>query len=435
MTYQIVIPMLLLTSVHMAATIQTVSHVQKCRGVQDFSYRKEPAYVNCPEEETVNFSGLKLKRIPENFVSSKSIRNVLLDRNDIRAIPRDTFKNVASMQCLNLARNQIPMKWLKFEHDNLRTLILDHQIVTESDNMMGDDKLHLADLVSNYPNLETLSINGIDEMDVIFTSVAPFPRLTTIYATDAGFTYVADSLFRDYSELRVVHLEGNKIEEIELRGTENLEALYLDRNPIQSINIDSFNRSLQVLSLSGCLLKQMIPISVSSLITLDLSSNQITDESEHRNLQSLPSLENLILNYNQLSLFPDFRHFKRLKVLLLSYNQISTIPYHVVPHQLKILSLKGNQLSAIETTTFSNLEQLEELDLSMNLLVSLPVGWQKNLKMLRYLNLETNRFTAIEYMEIGTSWALTELCVRNNAIKGIDLNSLQLVPSQCTVFL
>ncbi|CAK9808875.1 Insulin-like growth factor-binding protein complex acid labile subunit [Anthophora plagiata] len=260
-----------------------------------------------------------------------------------------------------------------------------------------------------------------------------FPRLSILYLSDNNIKHIDPFIFQDHLELKIVHLEGNNIETLNLKDIWNLEELYLDRNPIQNLVIDSFNQSLKVLSLSDCFLKQPIYISSPLLITLDMSRNQISDI-YYDVFKSIPLLENLNLMYNNIMFVPDLKYLKHLKRLFLDNNNISMLQRNFMPDSLKTLSLKRNQIDEIDKATFANLELLEELDLSFNKLESLPIDWQVNLKMLRYLNLISNRFTMISDMEISRLTSLKELCVVNNFMGSIDLNSLQIVPQECTVY-
>ncbi|CAK9822743.1 Leucine-rich repeat-containing G-protein coupled receptor 4 [Anthophora retusa] len=416
----------------MVNTAQQVSFVRKCKGIDHTIYLKRSSVLNCPEEETVNLSGLNLPTIPKNFVRSSTIENILLDRNKIRVIPTDAFKFVPKLKCLNLSRNKIPYELLTFEQPSLKTLILDYETnyLHASDDMSTDNIWDLSKISSNFPNLEILSIRGNKVTSVNIPSES-FPQLSTLYLSDNDIQYVDPFIFQNHPQLRNVHLERNNIESLNLEDVSNLEELYLDRNPIKYIDVSSLNQSLKVLSVSNCSLENLNVYST-LLITLDMSRNQI-DYIFDNQFQNVSLLENLNLMYNDLTWIPNLSYLKQLKRLFLGYNKISGFLADSIPHGLKILSLKGNQIKEFYSMGFQDLKTLEELDLSFNKLESLPTYWNEDFKMLRHLNLMSNRFTTIGDMNIGGLTNLKELCVANNFIGSIDLNSLQTVPQECTV--
>lgn len=100
-----------------------------------------------------------------------------------------------------------------------------------------------------------------------------------------------------------------------------------------------------------------------------------------------------------------------------------------------MLSLRGNQIYNINEKAFFEFTELEFLDLSENKLQSLPFAWNKNLSMLKYLNLESNYFQKIESMMLNSLFTLQKLYIKNNDIMSIDLNKLKIIPQNCTIYL
>lgn len=400
----------------------------------------------CDTEESVNLSHLQLTDVPKQAVRSRAIRSIALENNAITNVPADIFEDVPNLQCLNLGRNNIPFEQLlNFKHESLKVLIVSHQSNRQKDYdvMMGmyqqsGNNAMLQTSDAYFPNLETLHLNGVNFEFFHPQFNQSFPRLTTLYMSENRLVHM-DSyiLSRLPTSLKNLHLEKNSFETVNLKYLGNLEELYLDENPLSVVKIFDSGNTLRRLSLSKCSLQDrlgyLLQMNFRFLTELDVSYNLISSLSEDM-LQNTPSLEALSLSHNQLTTLPDLRLLTKLRSLSLSHNSIDSLADTILPSSLKILSLRGNRIRSIDTTVFSELHQLEELDLSVNMLRSLPQGWAKYIEGLKYLNLKSNQFASIGDMMVSSLLALNELHIKDNVVKAIDQSSLQLVPSHCTVY-
>ncbi|KAK6763326.1 hypothetical protein RB195_023870 [Necator americanus] len=127
---------------------------------------------------------------------------------------------------------------------------------------------------------------------------------------------------------------------------------------------------------------------LSDLVSLDLSGNRLSDVPacvcESRSLESLRLRDN-ILRSIPLNIF----YLRSLTVLDLSNNKIVHLPLSLFELPLEIVLLNGNRLDSIPHEIRQLSSTLAELDLSCNLLRSIPVDIAL-LKMLRVLNLRRN---------------------------------------------
>ena len=400
----------------------------------------------CETEESVKLSDLQLTEVPKKAVRSRAIRSIALENNSISNVPADIFEDVPNLQCLNLARNKIPFKQLlNFKHESLKVLIVNHQDPKRPTHyeFMGRmeqqpfNNMMLETSEAYFPNLESLHLNGVN-----FEFFHPyfnrsFPRLTTLYMTENQLAYTDSFMLSKLPRsLKKLHLERNNFETMKLKYVGNVEELYLDENPLDRVEIFDLDNTLRRLSLSQCSLQDRVgdlfQTNFHYLTELDVSYNQIRSISEYT-LQNTPSLEALSLSHNELTTLPDLRILTKLRSLSLSYNSIEAVADQILPSSLKILNLRGNRIRSIDTAFFE-LHQLEGLDLSENMLRSLPQEWARGIEELKYLNLKSNQFASIGDMTLGSLLALNELHIKDNVVKTIDQNSLQLVPSHCTVY-
>ena len=400
----------------------------------------------CETEESVKLSDLQLTKVPKKAVRSKAIRSIALENNAILNVPVDIFEDVPNLQCLNLARNKIPFKQLlNFKHESLKVLIVNHQDPKRPTHyeFMGRmeqqpfNNMMLETSEAYFPNLESLHLNGVnfEFFDPYFNR--SLPRLTTLYMTENQLAYVDTYMLSKLPRsVRYLHLERNNFKIIKLEYVGNVEELYLDENPLVSVELFDSDNTLRRLSLSHCSLQDSVgdifKINFRYLTELDVSYNQIRSISEYT-LQNTPSLEALSLSHNEFTTLPDLRYLTKLRSLSLSHNSIEAVVDPILPSSLKILSLRGNRIKSIDTVFFE-LYQLEKLDLSENMLRSLPQGWARDIEELKYLNLQSNQFATIGDMMVSSLTALNGLYIKDNVVKTIDENSLQLVPSHCIVY-
>ena len=399
----------------------------------------------CDTDESVKLSDLELTDVPKQAVRSRAIRSIALDNNLITNVPVDIFEDVPNLQCLNLARNKIPFKQLlNFKHESLKVLIVNHQSPTKPPDPywgMKEQSLNNAMLETSdayFPNLESLHLNGVNFEFFHPQFNQSFPRLTTLYLTENSLAHVDRYMLSKLpTSLKNLHLEKNNLDIINLEYAGNLEELYLDENPLFRVEIFDSANTIRRLSLSKCSLEdtlgELSQMNFRFLTELDVSYNKFRSLSEDT-FQNTPSLEALSLSHNQLTTLPDLRELTKLRSLSLSHNSIDSLANPSFPSSLKILSLRGNRIKSIGTTVFFELHQLEKLDLSANMLRSLPQGWAKYIEGLTYLNLKENQFASIGDMMVSSLLALNELHIKDNVLKAIDQSSLQLVPSHCTVY-
>nr|XP_055042702.1 serine-rich adhesin for platelets-like [Misgurnus anguillicaudatus] len=190
----------------------------------------------------------------------------------------------------------------------------------------------------------------------------------------------------------------------------NCSSLGLTKTPVRipataiSLNL-SHNalHSLAPLSSGRVILKGLLHLWVgsNSLDSLDLDlkknwSSTRTLSHEKRECTSwAPDLQLLSAERNHLKHLPKgLNCLKSLQILQLSYNQIFEIgPADLNLTSLKELHLQHNHIRNIHSHAFIGLQQLQVLDLSYNLLVTIPVPAYRSVRSLNaFVNISFNRW-------------------------------------------
>ncbi|CAN0006015.1 unnamed protein product [Lampetra planeri] len=241
-------------------------------------------------------------------------------------------------------------------------------------------------------------------------------KFTRLRSLDLSCNYIKSIEGLEHlKDLRELKLYGNKITIIQnLSRLNELQILHLQHNQIIKIGTAlEGKQKLKELRLDSNRLSRLSPREVaqlSSLQTLDISHNQLTDVTA---VSVLPSLEELQACGNQLSGIPELSCCEQLKVLDLSDNRITQTVDHIsLPKHLNALNLSGNVLSSLES--FGILSSLQDLDLSCNKIQTLR-GISELFPLLETLNIANNLVSSWQDLKLlGNCMNLLELCVNGN---------------------
>ncbi|KAM0062030.1 putative non-specific serine/threonine protein kinase [Helianthus debilis subsp. tardiflorus] len=159
---------------------------------------------------------------------------------------------------------------------------------------------------------------------------------------------------------------------------------------------------LITIDLSDNKLSGPIPISLFSLPnlrTLNLRSNSFSGTIPPA-LSGLKTIETLDISHNLLTgALPDSLSQLGLTRLDLSFNKIKG-PIPKLPRNLIELALRSNLLSGyLQSASFTELTQLEVVELGDNSLTGTIPGWFFLLPSLQQVNLANNKFTGIEVLK------------------------------------
>lgn len=197
--------------------------------------------------------------------------------------------------------------------------------------MITNDSMQLLERAM-FNNVTDVSIMEFGENLTEFPDITTIPHLKTLFFADSPEQITRNlSLpnYQNYPEMGTITMSGNNLVGSipDFTGMPALKQLYMSDMLITSDEIPNFNN---------------IPL----LITLDLSSNQLTTIPD---FQNLPNLVFLDLNGNLLTNTPDFQNLPKLADLNLGQN-----------------NLTGTMVN------YTNLPSLKSLNLDYNFLTELP---------------------------------------------------------------
>ena len=373
---------------------------------------------------------ISLRSLYPGIISSPDVSCLSFRNNYIDRIGSGTFHTLPNLLYLDLSKNRIPVcKLLCFggSYNRLKTLILD-----ENEKPSNDFGL---DIIQSdcFPSLESLYMRKNFLRSLQFSLKTAFPNLRHLYLSDNNIEN--EHFTRDVpSCLTHLHLQRNHISKFGGKLFDNIEFIFLDNNRIRSV-CNSYCLEDRVLRLENArrlkylslIHNEIIRIEEDSfintrdLLTLDLANNKI-ETIKTATFQNLRNLKELDLTGNCLTRVPDLTENNQLLTVSLGYNKIETIrtgSFRELKFLKKII-LSNNRICKIETDSFIDLINLEELDLSYNRLHHLDRFWMRHQGSLKSLDVRGNLFTAFAHLCLESARHLSIVYMQNNPLISVS---------------
>eukprot|EP00058_Branchiostoma_floridae_P027874 XP_002613365.1 hypothetical protein BRAFLDRAFT_68350 [Branchiostoma floridae] len=374
-----------------------------------------PKYCNCSDfgnEYTVYCRGENITAIPRDIPKNTSRLDVcftpitMLRKGDFVDMPKlkqlnvwwnlnltmvelGTFDNLPTITSLGLFNNsftKLPtglfdsLKNLKtFDAHNSKLETIQHGLFTDHPTLQ---EIRLP--LNNITGLEDAAFGGL-------------PHLTSLYLSSNSLTSLNPSVFEGSPKLKSLDVDDNAITAISkdtFAGT-NFELLYLNRNAINTVDVDSFSnlKSLQYVSLDQNNIKDLQDVfkDLPQLQSVSLFDNKLT--SIEGVFQNLPKLGTLSLNGNQIT-------------------KISSTTFDSVP-AMTSLSLSNNAIAEVESGAFRNLDSLDSLYIDNNQIPEISLAGLHSLTTLTMNVNNLQRFPT----DLEDANQLTYLTLTSNPIK------------------
>ncbi|KAM8999796.1 podocan isoform 3-T3 [Sarcophilus harrisii] len=480
----------------------------------------------CTQEGVVDCGGIDLREFPGDL--PEYTNHLSLQNNQLEKIYPDELSRLHRLETLNLQNNRLTSRGLPEEAfkqlTNLNYLYLANNKLTLAPRFLPS-ALVSADFAANFltkiygltfgqkPNLRSVYLhnnkladaglpdnmfNGSSNVEILIMSsnflkyvpknlpralyklhlknnklekipAGAFSELTSLrelylqnnYLTNEGMD---NETFWKLSSLEYLDLSSNNLSEIPAGLPRNIVLLHLEKNAIRSVGPDVLTqiRNLEYLLLHSNKLKakgihplafqglkklhtvhlynnvlERVPGGLPRRVrTLMILHNQISGIARN-DFATTYFLEELNLSYNKITspqVHRDaFRKLRLLKSLDLSGNLLQTLPLGL-PKNVQVLKLKSNYLGAVARGALAGMAQLRELYLTNNRLRSraVPPRTWADLASLQLLNMAGNQLTEIPE---GLPESLEYLYLQNNMISSVSENAFESTPNLKGIFL
>lgn len=366
---------------------------------ESFAQMRELSYIN------LSFNQLKL--LPRGLFlpdAHSHLVEIELSYNALERLEPQTFHNLGDLQTLNLQSNRLRsiarhafhnmefLRYIDLSHNRLSNI--SHAAFTILPNLAALDLMHnqLCSIsmksfhyVSNAttPLRLNLSHNHISIFDDELSSYM------YIYQLDISHNHVAksDSFTNLANTLRFLNMAHNALGNLQSSAfgdLELLEILNLSHNNLSSLRRRSFQ-------------------GLNSLQELDLSHNQL-DQLQVEQFSNLRKLRILRISSNRLRALPrEVFMNTRLEFLDISDNQLSVWPvpaFTDIGFTLRSIQMSRNNLEYLDASMFVNSQFLYDISLARNRITILPDNTFSFLNNLTNLDLSENPLVTTNLREV-----------------------------------
>ncbi|KAG8014191.1 PH domain leucine-rich repeat protein phosphatase 1 [Nibea albiflora] len=300
------------------------------------------AICDIPTLTEVNLSCNYLVSVPSSVGAMANLQTFLLDGNSLDELPNE----LGSLQRLSYVG-------LSFNQFNHVPQVLEQLASMEKLCMAGNNLETLT-----LQNFRLLRVKHIDlRLNKISSMVPDEPDLlrhvTQLDVRDNRLTDLDASVF---PRLEVLHCERNRIASLKAKGC-LLKGIYASNNELRQLDVSPVPSNFSYMDISRNHMESLPDwlCEAKKLEVLDVSHNLITELPAR--LLCSNSLRKLSAGHNQLQKLPERVERPLLEVLDVQHNQLVELPCN--------LFLKSDSKMA-------KLEELEEVDLSGNMLKTVP---------------------------------------------------------------
>ncbi|KAF7269746.1 hypothetical protein GWI33_017264 [Rhynchophorus ferrugineus] len=351
-----------------------------------------------------------------------NLKHFQFSYDNLSSISKHSLKHLNNLERLELYNNQIknlrdvPLCGLR----KLKILDLSQNVLTDLDEFFfqcdGEQeqiKLQLNDSVSR-PNIYRTSFYNISGHSV---------DISELDLSQNSIRTLGESLEK-LEKLRFLDLSFNeltKVNNLHFATLSRLEKLVLKHNQLQHFQASIFENKtqLRVVDVSYNDLNEITVFNVPRLQYLNVGYNSLVTVI----LRNLPNLREVHLNDNNFAeISPDdFESLPNLFTINLSGNKLFIIDrlFRNIP-TVRYLDLSRNAISNLSGNTFNNLTDLRTLDLANNALTSLNGDPFLSLEYLEVLNLSSNALESLSYFSLEPLQSLRTLDVSSNKLKFIE---------------
>ncbi|KAK0079414.1 hypothetical protein PV325_001288 [Microctonus aethiopoides] len=306
---------------------------------------------------------------PALFKDLYTLQILNLQYNEIETIPADTFSPMSNLHTLELAHNKLTY----LDAYSLNGLYAVSLLSLDSNALEG---IH-PDAFRNCSSMQDLNLSGND-LEAIPVALKDMRMLKTLDLGENQIKSLERPGFRGMSSLYGLRMIGNEIVNVTRAALSELPALQilnLARNKIEYVEYGAFssNSALQAIRMDANYLQDMSGIFANApgLLWLNMSDNMIS----HFDYALLPEkLQWMDLHKNMIMDLGVAPQGFRLQTLDVSFNRLTRIHPKSVPDSIELLFVNDNMIHTVEPQTFHEKENLTRVDLYANQIVKMDLS-------------------------------------------------------------
>ncbi|KAM9323617.1 PH domain leucine-rich repeat-containing protein phosphatase 1 [Pholidichthys leucotaenia] len=366
------------------------------------------AICDIPTLTEVNLSCNYLASVPSSVGAMTNLQTFLLDGNSLNDLPSE----LGALQRLSYLG-------LSFNQFNHIPQVLERLASMERLCMAGN---HLETLTLQ--NFRLLHVKHIDlRLNKISVMVPDEPDLlrhvTQLDVRDNRLTNLDASVF---PRLEVLHCERNHIASLNAKGC-LLKGIYASSNELQQLDVSPVPSNLSYMDISRNLMESLPDwlCEAKKLEVLDVSHNLITELPAR--LLCSSSLRKLSAGHNQLQKLPERVERPLLEVLDVQHNQLVELPCNLFlkSDSLRCVNASANKLEHLPPSSLSEESHsiLQEFYLTNNWLTDKCVPMLTGHTHLRVLHMAYNHLQTFPASKMAKLEELEEVDLSGNMLKTV----------------
>ncbi|TMW46496.1 hypothetical protein DOY81_008424, partial [Sarcophaga bullata] len=346
-----------------------------------------------------------------------------LDNNNLKSLNNESFSNMRELSYINLGFNQLKSLprglFIPDIHSHLVEIDLGYNSL---DRIQARTFLNLGDLQTlnlQSNKIKIIEKNAFYNLEFLRYIDLSFNRLSNI--SHQAFTILPslaalDLMFNNLCSfsLKSFHFVSNTTTPLKLNLTYNRIAYFED----QFLNL-AYN---DIQTLSNHALGDLEFLEI-----LNLSNNNISSL-RRRSFQGLNSLQELDLSNNRLDQLQveQFSNLRKLRILKIQNNKLKALPREVFMNtRLEYLDISDNQLTVWPVPAFSDVGfTLRSIQMASNLLEYLDSSMFINSQFLYDINLSNNKITVLPDNTFSFLNNLTNLDLSANPLVTTNLKEI-----------
>ena len=392
-------------------------------------YKLNPDIKTFPVNLFINSSNIERIRISESALEGlegyqtfkgleSSLKSLSIVSSKLKSIPEKSLIGLKNLESLDFESNEIreiysfSLKGLPLINLNLQSNLINHL----EDNSFGGLESSLEELILINNNLTSFPLTAVRRLNRIKVIKLNNNHLSEIPESDSPSLNPATG--SGLITLQHLDLRSNQFLHLTSKSFNlfpNLVTISLSSNQLTSLDEDrifSFMKELEAVDLSRNSIQNINANSfdgLSKLKTIDLSYNQL-HHLENGLFNNLPNLREIFLTKNN--------------ILQLTNNTFAKSP------QINSIFLDHNSIQVIDSDVFTQLSQLFQLHLSFNQINHLPKKLFANNLNLRSLSLDNNRIDSLNIDIFGHEMIeLRDLRLDKNLLENITLGIFDSFPN------
>lgn len=343
-----------------------------------------------------------------SFAHASRLERLDLSTNNLLALPENTFCQLPNLVYLNLSRNRImDVSDLGFKE---RTPPPPQPLISNNEDVYDVDQYQKKSASGPCPlDVQTVDVSWNHISMIPSNGFSSLRRLTELRLVGNKISLVNDKPLAGLANLEILDLSCNNIVSLPVSMfkdvSESIKQIYLQNNSIVELSPGLFVNLYQLTSLdlsynilTSTWIDSKTFTGLIRLVMLNLSNNKIS-KLDPTIFHDLYTLQILNLGGNQIDSIPNdaFIPLRNLDTLILSNNKIVEVSPFALNglHALTLLSLDGNKLTDIHEDCFKNCTTLQDVNLSGNVLKSVPLALRE-MRLLKTVDLGENKIDSID---------------------------------------